>query len=310
MLTINPLDGEPAMALGSSGAVSPDVPSFAFDPQDPWTETLQRGLKNASLEGKKVYEVGIGTGINAAYLLQECGASAVSGSDLDPRLAELAEANVQNLVPALAHHFYPVKGSVSLVDTEEARAQVASSDVVIASLPQVGEPGDARVSALRESLSVPLAQGANERADDHIAHYYPWAAFDEYPYNAVGLGLNEALLKRVRQHAPHAQVLMNFGCRIGSDIIFECFKVNGFEPEKLSSRIVEQHSGTDISFFVALEKALEDSSLANSFSCHFFEDANAQHPLSACEAQQLIDECPEASLFHEVCVVQGTPLER
>ena len=307
MLTKDTLETQPS-SPPKHEPVSPEVPSFAFDPEDPWTDTFQKGLKAANLQGKKAYEVGIGTGINAAFLLTVCGADEVSGSDLDPRLIELAESNVRSLAPDFAHHFNPVRGPVSLIDTDEARALVAEADVVIGSLPQVGEPGDPGIATFRERLQVPLAEGAENVADDHIAHYYPWTAFDEYPFNAVGLGLNEALLQRVREHAPHAEVVMNFGCRIGSDIIFDCFRANGFEPEKISSQIVEQHSGTDISFFIALEKTLQGTTLNSEFKCHFYADKAATQPLSACQAQALITKNPDASLYHEVCVVHGTPM--
>lgn len=295
------------LTRGEQAPASPDVPSFAFDPEDPWTATFQIGLRNADLAGKKAYEVGIGTGINAAFLLSVCGVTEVSGSDLDPRLAELSEANVAHLVPDRADCFIPVKGAVSLFDSDEALAQVSSSDVVIASLPQVGEPNDARIAAIREALSVTLADGAQKQADDHIAHYYPWTAFDNYPFNAVGLGLNEALLDRVHRQAPHADVIMTFGSRIGSEVIFECFEANGFHPEKLSSKIVQQHSGTDISFFVALEKTLQGSGLEKDFVCHFYADEEASVPLSACEALSLLEADPLTPIFHEVCAIRGRP---
>ena len=136
------------------------------------------------------------------------------------RLVELAERNVRSLAPEEAGQFHPIKGAVSLIDTDEAHAQIAQTDVVIGCLPQVGDPGDKRLAAFREAQSVELSEGADVKADDHIAHYYPWEAFDKYPFNSVGLGLNEALLQRLREHAPQAQVVMNFGCRIGTGIIF------------------------------------------------------------------------------------------
>ncbi|WP_439133417.1 hypothetical protein [Pseudomaricurvus sp.] len=306
MLTTDPITSPPTTPPNQLSA-SPEVPSFAFDPNDPWTATFQRGLQSAGLQGKKAYEVGIGTGINAIFLLTECEAEDVSGSDLDPRLIELAESNVHSMAPEFSHRFNPVRGAVSLIDTDEAHSVVRDADVVIASLPQVGEPGDSRIAAIREALQVPLPNGAEDVADDHIAHYYPWIEFDQYPFNSVGLGLNEALLTRVRKHAPQAEVVMNFGCRIGSEIIFDCFKANGFQPEKLSSQIVEQHSGTDISFFIALEKTLQGTGLDQDFRCRFYADKDATKSLSACEAQELVKQNPNASLFHEVCVIRGTP---
>lgn len=304
MLTTDRL-GANAAAPDSVTPASPEVPSFAFDPTDPWTDTFQKGLQRAQLQGKKAYEVGIGTGTNAAYLLNACGAAEVSGSDLDPRLIEIAESFVRTMAPQQATRFKPIRGSVSLIDSDEARAMAASADVIIGSLPQVGEPGDCRIEAIRESLDVPLADGAEQVADDHIAHYYPWADFDQYPFNSVGLGLNEALLDRVKTHAPQADVIMTFGCRIGADIIFDCFAAHGFTAEKLSSQIVKQHAGTDISFFVSLEKTLQGTGLDGDFRCRFFADKGANEPLSACEALQLVEENPNAALYHEVCAVRG-----
>lgn len=286
-------------------AKTPEAPSFAFDPSDPWTATFQKGLEIAGLGGKRVYEVGIGTGTNAAFLLSHCNAAYVSGSDLDPRLIELAERNVRSLTPEKADKFHPVKGAVSLIDTEEAHAQIVKTDVVIGCLPQVGDPGDKRLAAFRDEQKVDLPDGAAEQSDDHIAHYYPWAAFDSYPFNSVGLGLNEALLQRIREHAPKAEVVMNFGCRIGTGIIFEMFEANGYKPELLYSQMVKQDAGTDISFFVMLEKALAGTGLEKDFVCEFFADREGRKPLSACQAQALQDENPETPLYHKVGVIRG-----
>ena len=289
------------------GVLLPEAPKFAFDPTDPWTETFQKGLEKAGLKNRRVYEVGIGTGINAAFMLRLCKASAVSGSDLDPRLAELAERNVRELAPRQASHFFPIKGAVSLIDTDEARHSVQQSDVVIACLPQVGDPSDQRLKAFREAHRAQLAHGADQRAEDHIAHYYPWAMFDEYPFNTVGLGLNEALLRRLQRHAPKAEVIMNFGARIGTDILFEFFRSNGYKPKKLYSQIVRQDQGTDISFFVALERALEGTDWENDFACRFYADKLGSTSLTACEAQDALSADPETPLYHEVCVIRGVP---
>lgn len=293
----------------ASEQATPEAPEFAFDPEDPWTQTFQLGLKRANLEGRNVYEVGVGTGINVAYMLRSCGAARVYGSDLDPRLVELAKRNLLNLSPQHADQFDPVHGSVSLIDTDEAHHKIVDTDVVIACIPQVGDPTDPRLEAFREVHDVDLPEGADDEADDHIAHYYPWTMFDEYPYNSVGLGLNEALLRRIHQHVPKAEVVMNFGCRIGTDIIFECFEANGFQPEKLASKIVRQDDGTDISFFVTLEKALSGTGLEKQLVCKFYADADGTVPLSACEAQAQTDKDPHVDLYHEVSVIRGTPIE-
>jgi len=299
---------EESSETSSPYASDPETPDFAFDPDDPWTQTFQEGLARADLKGKTVYEVGVGTGINVAFILQSCGARRVYGSDLDPRLVVLAERNIKILSPEHAKHFKPVHGSVSLVDTDEAREKIAKTDVVIACIPQVGEPSDERLTAFREAQSIELAEGAGDEAEDHIAHYYPWSLFDQYPYNSVGLGLNEALMRRIREHAPKAELVMNFGCRIGTEIICECFEANGYKPEKIASKIVLQHSGTDISFFVSLEKALNGTEYEKQLVCKFYGDPESKQPLSATKAQEMINDDPNVPLYHEVAVIRGTPV--
>lgn len=300
--------GGPNVLSRGEDTSTPEAPGYAFDPTDPWTVTFQQGLKAAGLEGKVVYEVGVGTGTNVAFVLRHCGARLLYGSDLDPRLPELAMRNLAGLSPEHVPLFQPVSGAVSLIDTDEARAKIARTDVVIGCLPQVGDPNDERFAAFREEHDVALPASAQDEDEDHIAHYYPWGVFDAYPYNSVGLGLNEALLRRIREYAPKAEVVMNFGCRIGSDIIFEMFRANGYEPEKLASQLVLQHAGTDISFFVTLEGALTGTDLEHEFVCKFFADPDGTQPLSAKQAQALLEKDPETPLYHEVAVIRGKPL--
>lgn len=285
----------------------PLVPDFAFDPSDPWTKTFQEGLKRADLAGKQVYEVGIGTGMNAVFLLRSLKAAVVSGSDLDPRLTELARRNVHRLAPDSAARFAPVTGAVSLIDTDAARAAVARSDTIIACLPQVTSPDDEKFAVFRDAHDVALAEEAEDRSADHIAHYYPWTQFDCLPFNAVGLGLNEALVRRVKMVAPKAELVMNFGARIPKATICAMFEANGYVPEVLNGRIVKQDAGTDISFFVTLETAMEGTGLENKLVCVFFADPEGKIPLSACEARARQEEDPQAPLYHEVCVIRARP---
>ena len=303
-------DGIGQSRAKEDGIVSPQRPEFAFDPTDPWTITFQMGLERAGLEGKTVYEVGVGTGTNVAFLIRMCRAATVYGSDLDARLPDLAEQNVKDLVGDEASRFHPIKGSVSLIDHPEALEAIAKTDAIIACLPQVGDPSDGKVKAFREAHKAPLAESmrSGTNAEDHVAHYYPWAMFDEFPYNSVGLGLNEALLRRLKEHAPKAEIIMNFGARIGTDILFEFFRSNGYEPEKLSSMIVHQHAGTDISFFVALERSLQGTGVESEFNAIFFADPEGKDKLSACDAQDLLDKDPKTKLYHEVCTIRGTPV--
>ena len=100
---------------------------------------------------------------------------------------------------------------------------------------------------------------------------------------------------------------MNFGARIPRETICAMFEANGYAPEVLHSQIVEQHAGTDISFFVTLETALEGTGLEQGLRCAFFADPEGQNPLSAIEAQQLQEAESERPLYHEVCVILAKP---
>jgi methylase of polypeptide subunit release factors len=296
-------------AIVSVGPYSPDhswkaTPSFAFNPSDPWTLTFQVGLEHAQLSGRRVYEVGVGSGTNAAFMLRYCAAALVLGSDLDPRLPVLAQRFVAEVAPELRDRFRPIRGSVNLID----RPEVTDADVVVGCLPQVPDPEDEMYTRFcRAQLNTVRAA---EHRDDHIAHYYPWATFQHYPFNSVGLGLIEALLRMVRSYAPHAEVVLNLGCRIGKDILRKLFESNGYQPEELASRIVRQDQGTDISFFVALEATVRGTRYEKNFECEFYADANGRRRISATKAMERMDADPARPVFHEICVLRGHPEKR
>lgn len=282
------------------------IPSFAFDPADPWTVTFQAGLSRAELTGRRVYEVGVGSGTNVAFMLRQCAASLVMGSDLDPRLPELAQRLVTEVAPDLLDRFRPIQGSVNLIDIPAAMDEVAVADVVVGCLPQVPDPDDAMYARFHTD-QLKTEVGGGRRADDHMAHYYPWAAFDDYPFNAVGLGLIEALLRRVRSCAPRAQVVLNLGCRVGKDVLLKLFRANGYQPEELASRIVRQSECTDISFFVALEATMRGTSYERDFTCDFYADPAGRFPISAGVARERLHADPALPVFHEISVLSGHP---
>ncbi|MGI8665693.1 MAG: class I SAM-dependent methyltransferase, partial [Jatrophihabitans sp.] len=282
------------------------IPALAFNPNDPWKLTFQAGLERAELSGRRVYEVGVGSGTNIAFMLQRCAASLVLGSDLDPRLPMLAQKLVAEVAPDLLDRFRPIQGSVNLIDTPAAMAELTTADVVVGCLPQVPDPEDLMYAQFRVAQLETVA-GIGRRVDDYMAHYYPWTAFNDYPYNAVGLGLIEALLRKVRSCAPRAQVVLNFGCRVGKDVPLRLFRSNGYLPEELASRIVRQHERTDISFFVALEAAMRWTGYEKDFVCEFYADPDGRVGISASEAQQRLNADASAPVYHEICVLRGHP---
>ena len=290
----------------NSDKIRQSIPDFVFNPSDPWTVTFQAGLERAELTGRRVYEVGIGSGANVVFMLRRCGASLVMGSDVDPRLQTLARRLVTEVAPDLLDRFRPIQGSVNLIDIPEAIAEVALADVVVGCLPQVPDP-EGPMYVQFHLAQLKTMPDLRQRVDDHIAHYYPWSAFNNYPFNSVGLGLIEALLRRVRSCAPRAQVVLNLGCRIGKDTLLRLFRANGYQPEELTSRIVRQSERTDISFFVALEVAIRGTGYEKDLVCEFYADSEGRVPISAIKAKELLDADPTTPVFHEICVLRGHP---
>lgn len=283
------------------------IPSFAFNPFDPWTMTFQAGLVQAGLSGRRVYEVGVGSGTNVVFMLRQCAASLVLGSDLDPRLPLLTQRLVTEVAPDLADRVRLIQGSVSLIDAPPAMAAAAGADIVVACLPQVPDPLEAMYARFQAAQLKTLTD-AGRQTDDHMAHYYPWGAYDEFPFNSVGLGLIEALLSKVRSCAPRAQVILPLGCRIGKDILVRLFQSNRYRPEELISRMVKQDESTDISFFVALEAAMRGTGYEKEFACEFYADPEGQLRISASEAQARLDADRSTPVFHEICVMRGHPI--
>ena len=283
------------------------LPDYVFDPSDPWTLTFQAGLKRAGLGGRRVHEVGVGSGVNVAFMLRTCGAELVLGSDVDPRLPVLARKFVTRAAPDVADRFRPIYGSVNLFDLPADLADVTVTDVVVGCLPHVPDPEDAMYGRFHLA-ELKREQQARKRRDDHLAHYYPWAAFHQYPFNAVGLGLIEALLRKARSRLPRAEVVLNLGCRVGRDVLLRLFRANGYQPEELVSNIVRQDANTDISFFVALEAALRGTRYERDFVCEFYADPQGRCPMSASEARAGLEADPAMPVFHEICVLRGHPL--
>ena len=281
------------------------LPDFVFDPGDDWTRVFQEGLSRLSLSRKNVYEVGLGSGSNVAFLLNRCSASRVAGSDIDARVVRSASANVKRWAPEQCHNFAPINGSVDLLDSAEARAAASNSDFIIGSIPQVIDVGifNGKICGDQEQE----AKGSRPpRLPDHIAHYYDGTRFEDYPFNAIGQGLNEALLRQAREVAPHAEVILVLSGRVGPELLLQLFRDNGYRPEVVYEEIVPQCPKTSISFFVELEAGVRDPTPFWQFNGCFYADPEGKEQLSAAGAQKRRDAVPSAQpVYHKLYVIKG-----
>jgi len=261
-------------------AESIDVPSWAFLP-DQWSIAFLRGLKEASKNWshKKVWEVGVGTGINILCLRGQVRNVTWYYSDVDDRCVPLANENLGVSVDGTAT-YQPLYGSWDLV-CPPVGAQRPHVDIIFGCLPQV---------PLHADLSL---------ADRH-AHYYDPEAYRDSHLHVYGLGLNEALLTRAREVLrPKGKVILNLGGRPGREKLELLFKEAHYSSRVLHEAIVRQHSATSLESLAHLEEEV-------SASFEFFTDKEAANCIGAIEAERRrLDELP---VYHKIYVFEGSLL--
>ncbi len=263
-----------------------DIPSGAFIP-DEWTKAFQDGLKESGLEGCVVLEVGVGTGVNIKFLIEQSGVKKIYGSDLDPSLPQLASDNMDKLLsPEDREKFVPIHGSISLLNNAQLQDMLKELDVIVACIPQAIRPENVEPSA------------------DDMAHYYPKEVFDKNPYNSYALGLNEELLRDAKKIAPETPVILNLGGRVGQAKLLELFTYNGYKPEILHTEIIPQHPGTNLEFYAELESSL-DGTTDSPFKCEFFSDSEGNELITAQKAEKR--RLNKEEVFHKIYVIRGVP---
>lgn len=271
----------------------PECPPYAFRP-DGWTGAFQKGLSKAGLAGAEVLEVGVGAGPNAAFALKELGVKRYHGTDLDPRLPELANRNVRQLLPnGTADSFNAIGGPTDLLRHAEVAELVRNRvHTVVACIPQ--------------AIKLP---GVPDHPDD-TAHYYPQESFKENPFNQYALGLKEALLRQFRELVQESgdyskSIILNLGGRVGLRRLLDLFVTNGFTPQLLHEEIVPQCPSTNLGFFVGLDKIFELLPNQEGAPCEFFSDPQGEHFINAQEAEDRRQ--AGASLYHKIYVMRGIP---
>lgn len=250
------------------------VPEWAFKP-DQWSHAFQRGLAKLNLNGLKVREVGVGTGINILILAQTQNAQWYF-SDYDERCVPLAMENLACVSQDILH---PLWGSWDLLTPPAGSEQVPPKvDVIFGCLPQVPSTLDLLVR-------------------DRRAHYYDQARYPEAHYNHIGLGLVETLLIRAKQVLlPQGSVVLNLGGRPGRDRLLTLFGESGYLPEIIHWETIEQHSGTSLESLAHLE--------GNGHGYfELFADENCEHSLNAGQAEML--RVAGEKVYHKIYVISG-----
>lgn len=256
------------------------VPEWAFIP-DGWSLTLLRGLgKLAHTWSEKcIWEVGVGTGINIAALKYFTLNARWYFSDYNPKCVPLAMENILHVHPEDGTELFPLEGSWDLVTPpKEGNGLPPSVDIIFGCLPQV-------------PAEIDLAVG------DRIAHYYHPSNYPEAHLNAIGLGLNEALLKRAKSvlRLP-GLVILNLSGRPGIKRLFRLFYEAGYAPWVVHQENVPQHRGTSLATLATLESHGQEN-------FEFFSDSAGNLRINAREAE--MRRVAGKEVFHNIYVIAG-----
>jgi aspartate/methionine/tyrosine aminotransferase/methylase of polypeptide subunit release factors len=255
------------------------LPSI-FEPEE-WAYTFLEGLLEVPLDeyaGKRLVEVGSGSGWIALALGKLTGLAEIRGLDLNPQAAAVARCNVWlNGDEALAARL-----RFGESDLLKGLPADAGWDFVVGCIPQVlRADGDPQLAEL----------DAGDRALYDLSNY---TAVQNVYEDHFGLGLIARLLDECpEQLAPGGRLLLNIAGRPGRAIIERMFSRRGFDTEVQVVRRVRQAADTDIGPLVALERRTGSE-------FEFFVEQRSPEPIRAETALRWLE--AGNPIWHEVAV--------
>lgn len=263
------------------GGVEFEVPLYAFLP-DQWTRAFLRGLAAFDgFEGKKVLELGVGTGINPAYVLQARNPSVLYATDIDGRCTKVSAKNVlHNVAPEKATKYQPIHGDRNLAFW---LTDTGFADVVYGCLPQVVK-----------ATEMDLHEG------NTVGHYYDPALYPSDLHH-LGLGLNEFALRQLHPLLNvGASVILNLSGRpgLGQGLEELLFRKNGYEPRVLHEEVIAQHVMTSIATLAEVEKKMG----------HTFEFFTSESGTPATQVSATVAEARRLAgqpVYHKIYVIEG-----
>ena len=215
------------------------LPSI-FAPES-WAYTFLEGLlavPHDEYAGKRLVEVGTGSGWIPIALARFTELQAIHGVDLNPHAPLVATCNAWLNCSAAELERLSFSSGDLLRSLPHDRW-----DFVVGCIPQV----------LREDQPAAPAADADERALYDLSNY---CAIQNVYEDHFGLGLIARLLDESPERlGPGGRLLLNLAGRPGHAIIERMFSRRGFRTELLVSRRVRQASDTDIGPLVALERS-------------------------------------------------------
>ena len=206
-----------------------------------WAYTFLEGLLDLpadELEGKRLVEVGTGSGWIPIALSKFTDLGAIHGVDLNPHAPIVAMCNTW----LNCTHEEAERLSFSSGDLLRGLPPDERFDYVVGCIPQV----------LRTEPGPDEAETDEEQALYDLSNY---TAIQNVYEDHFGLGLIGRLLDEVPERLhPGGELLLNLAGRPGRPIIERMFSRRGFRTQVLVARRVQQAADTDIRPLVALEQ--------------------------------------------------------
>eukprot|EP01105_Mastigella_eilhardi_P014627 TRINITY_DN3328_c0_g2_i1.p1 TRINITY_DN3328_c0_g2~~TRINITY_DN3328_c0_g2_i1.p1 ORF type:complete len:961 (+),score=271.71 TRINITY_DN3328_c0_g2_i1:89-2971(+) len=266
-----------------------------FTPED-WSFTFYEGLLRHGKErftGKRVVELGSGTGW-VSIALAKCGMpESIYGLDINPKASLCGRINA--FLNGLDADGVPVlEGGKTVFD----RVHFATSDLlsfsieqhhvldyVIGCVPQMLETEDSKLTA---------NEGASDTQLCALSNYCLKQGQVEDKY---GLGLvARSLEQAVQLLSASGMVIMILAGRPGKAVLERMFLRRGLSVKKLWQRKIQQARDTDIKPLVQLEQATPNR-------CEFYMDLSSQEPINATTASYFVQ--AGGTISHTLMVLEG-----
>ncbi len=261
-----------------------------------WGRTFAEGLikQPEIFYGKKVVELGTGSGWISLLLLLKTGVAQVLALDLNPVAVLFANLNkwlngtAANGARILTPLGVPLVDSLRVTESDLLTGPIEAGlkfDHVIGCIPQVLHPDDATKSQEKPSTEAELYNLSNYCFQQGILE-------DRYGLPLIARALEEAQLCL----NPGGKVTLILGGRPGQLAIESAFRRRGYRCEVIWSRRIPQADDTDLASLVQLEKAY-------GIKFHFFISRNSQQSLSADTAVALLKD--NKPVYHDLLVYEA-----
>jgi aspartate/methionine/tyrosine aminotransferase/methylase of polypeptide subunit release factors len=261
-----------------------------------WGRTFAEGLikQPEIFYGKKVVELGTGSGWISLLLLLKTGVAQVLALDLNPVAVLFADLNkwlngtTRDGALVKTQLGIPLVEALQITESDLLTNPIEAGlkfDHVIGCIPQVLHPDDAIKSQEKPSTEVDLYNLSNYCFQQGILE-------DRYGLPLIARALEESQLCL----SPGGKVTLILGGRPGQAAIESAFRRRGFRAEVIWSRRIPQADDTDLASLVQLEKAYD-------IKFHFFVSRNSQQSVSADTAVALLKDGKQ--VYHDLLVYEA-----